>query len=237
MSTLRLLRPAFAALALALAGRAAAQAGLPKESPFLPAGSAGAASAVGEIIEFAAVRTIGSHTDINLYDTQAKKSHWVPVGGSADGMTVVAYDNKRDQVVARIGDAQKLLTLRKAHGVTGPAPIFTAPAPAPAMSFATPPPAPATAPAIQSTGATTISGVTSTVAETPAAAPAPPEKPAMPPAAPLSIARQEEEARMLVSDLLEIGIAQRKAYEEKQKQAADPNAPPPAPPPPPNSGG
>ena len=29
---------------------------------------------------------------------------------------------------------------------------------------------------------------------------------------------------MLVSDLLEIGMAQRKAYEDKQKQAADPNA-------------
>lgn len=36
----------------------------------------------------------------------------------------------------------------------------------------------------------------------------------------LSQARQEEEARMLVSDLLEIGMAQRKAYEEAQRRAA-----------------
>lgn len=36
----------------------------------------------------------------------------------------------------------------------------------------------------------------------------------------LSPARQEEEARMLVSDLLEIGMAQRRAYEEAQKKAA-----------------
>lgn len=36
----------------------------------------------------------------------------------------------------------------------------------------------------------------------------------------LSPARQEEEARMLVSDLLEIGMAQRKAYEEAQRRAA-----------------
>jgi ABC-type phosphate transport system permease subunit len=40
-----------------------------------------------------------------------------------------------------------------------------------------------------------------------------------PPPAPGSIAQQEVEARMLVSDLLEIGIQQRKAYEEAQKKA------------------
>ena len=54
-------------------------------------------------------------------------------------------------------------------------------------------------------------------------------------AKPLTVARQEEEARMLVSDLLEIGMAQRKAYEEAQKKAAsgppDQPAPPPTPPP------
>jgi hypothetical protein len=40
-----------------------------------------------------------------------------------------------------------------------------------------------------------------------------------PPPAPGSIAQQETEARMLVSDLLEIGIQQRKAYEDAQKKA------------------
>jgi hypothetical protein len=54
-----------------------------------------------------------------------------------------------------------------------------------------------------------------------------------PPPAPVSLpttqARQEEEARMLVSDLLEIGMAQRKAYEEAQKRAAGGQAATPAP--------
>jgi hypothetical protein len=149
-------------------------------------------------------------------------------------MTVLAYDTKRDQVVARIGDTQKLLTLRKEHGVTGPAPIFIAPAPVPAMGFATPAPAPVmeTVPPPAPAVAAAPAGENASVI-----APTTPATPPAQPAAPLSIARQEEEARMLVSDLLEIGIAQRKAYEEKQKQAADPNATPPAPPPPPNSGG
>jgi hypothetical protein len=34
---------------------------------------------------------------------------------------------------------------------------------------------------------------------------------------------------MLVSDLLEIGMAQRKAYEEAQKKASEQPAPPPPP--------
>jgi hypothetical protein len=33
------------------------------------------------------------------------------------------------------------------------------------------------------------------------------------PAKPLTVSRQEDEARMLVSDRLEIGMAQRKAYD------------------------
>ena len=47
----------------------------------------------------------------------------------------------------------------------------------------------------------------------------------VPPAPPQ---RQEAEARMLVSDLLEIGMAQRRAYEEAQRRQAQGN-PPPAP--------
>ena len=66
----------------------------------------------------------------------------------------------------------------------------------------------------------------STLAPALAAAPVPAPAPAAPaPATPtstssLSQARQEEEARMLVSDLLEIGMAQRRAYEEAQRRAA-----------------
>lgn len=48
------------------------------------------------------------------------------------------------------------------------------------------------------------------------------------PATPESQVKAETEARMLVSDLLEIGMAQRKAYEEAQKRAAEGNATPPA---------
>ena len=59
----------------------------------------------------------------------------------------------------------------------------------------------------------------------PVAAPASPStNPSLPPQPPLPApgtqAFQEREARMLVTDLLEIGLEQRKAYEEAQRQAA-----------------
>jgi len=41
------------------------------------------------------------------------------------------------------------------------------------------------------------------------------------PPTPETQAKQETEARMLVSDLLEIGMAQRRAYEEAQRKAAE----------------
>jgi hypothetical protein len=65
---------------------------------------------------------------------------------------------------------------------------------------------------------------------TPVAAAAAPVAPPTPkpeaPATPESQAKAETEARMLVSDLLEIGMAQRKAYEEAQRRAAEGNAQP-----------
>ena len=54
-----------------------------------------------------------------------------------------------------------------------------------------------------------------------ASTPTGPTTPALP-AVPLTTQqRQEEEARMLVSDLLEIGMVQRKAYEDAQRRAAN----------------
>lgn len=196
-----------AGLALALTGRAMAQTPLTKDSPFLPGGSQVVAGTGNENFEFTAVTTVGKKTYVNLFDSQAKKSRWISVGETVDGLSVLTYDAKREQVVARIGGAEKLLTLRQPKGVV----YSTVPNVNAAMNFSTPdsfvqkiqPPPPASQP--------------DTTAPALAVDPA---KPAAPVVAP-TIARQEEEARMLVSDLLEIGMAQRKAYEEAQKKAAE----------------
>ncbi len=218
-------RPLLTALALSCAagfgvtGHLAAQSTLPKGSPFTrPAGAVDPASAPSETMQFAAVRTLGKHTEIDLYDTQGKKNHWIPLGETVDGMTAVSYDARRDQVVVTIGGVNKTLNLRMAKGAVPGNPGIANPT---AASFATPP-----APAVQPVAVAPVPAPAKAPEASDASTAAPTAAAAAPaqPAAPLSVVRQEEEARMLVSDLLEIGMAQRKAYEDKQKQGAGADA-------------
>lgn len=180
----------FAVLALAIAFvcPARAQAPLTKNSPFLPvAESAPVATAANENLVLAGASGTGKHTLVCIYDTQVKRSYWIEVGSTAEGIKVINYDGVRDQALVLVGGQQKLLTLRASAVVSGGA--ATPPA---SPSFATP------------TGQAPLMPTQGTV---------------QPPPAPGSVAQQETEARMLVSDLLEIGMQQRKAYEDAQKKA------------------
>ena len=93
-----------------------------------------------------------------------------------------------------------------------------------AMNFAIPTPPSISAPSAPSAQPGTAPGAADATAASGPTTLTDPAKPAAPVVAP-TIARQEEEARMLVSDLLEIGMAQRKAYEEAQKKAAESDKP------------
>ena len=218
-------RTALVPLFLAVAASAADSAGgLPKRSPFeLRDAPATPTATASETIEFAGVSSIvGKKTDLIFYDKTAKKSHWISKGETKEGISVVNYDERREEVVVKVNGVTKTLALRKQAAPTG-AGRGVASVPA---GFNTPLPAPAAGFGVAATGP---------VAQTPAAnAPAAPTappipvnaaQPATPPPAPGSAAeiqtRQETEARMLVSDLLEIGMAQRRAYEEAQRKAAE----------------
>ena len=193
-SVFRPLPLVLAAFALGLSSRAAAQSTPAKNSPFLPApGSAVAAPTnSSETLQFSGVSVDGPKTFVSLLDTQTKKSRWIAVGSTIEGLNVVSYDAQRDQVVVRIGGADKTLSLRKSSGVTASANLNYTPLVA---SFALP---------ASATGAPAIPAPTMGT-------------PVPPPTTPT--AKAEQEARMLVSDLLDIGIIQRKAYEEAQKKA------------------
>lgn len=170
-------------LGLAIVAPVFAQTALPKDSPFLPApGTAPAVAAAGDIHELAGVSSTGKSTLVCIYDNQAKRSRWIAVSATVDGIKVLSFDAAKDEATIKVGEQQKTLRMRKA-AVAG-----SVNAGANAAAFATPAP-------------TVTQG-------TP-----------QPPPAPGSVAQQETEARMLVSDLLEIGIQQRKAYEEAQKKA------------------
>ena len=214
----------FAVLPLCLAATLTAAdtaAGLPKESPFkLRGGPAAPVATANETIEFAGVSSIGKKTDLIFYDKTAKKSHWIAQGETKEGISVVKYDERREEAVVKINGVEKTLALRKASGPSGTArPIPPAPA-----GFNTPVPAP-----MPVTAATPLPAQTTLPAQVEPAVPASPLPAPAPvaaqPATPAEMqAKQETEARMLVSDLLEIGMAQRRAYEEAQRKAAEGNS-------------
>jgi len=182
-------RRAFLAAALvAGAGLAAGQSSLVGVSPFLPAGSgpAGSAARPADTFELAGVAATGSEVEVCIFERATKRSRWIAVGETQDGIKVLRYDGATDHATVTVEGAVKELYLRKAsvasNGVQAP-PVF----------------APTFAPPVQ-------------------AAPAMVQLP-------LSDAKRDEkhdekEARMLVSDLLEIGIQQRKAYEDAKRKNA-----------------
>ena len=202
------------------------------DNPFRPPQAAAAAQAPAETIEFAGVSMMGKRTDLIFFDKTTKKHRWVPLGETIDGISALKYDAGREQAIVKINGEQKTLPMRKGTGPTN-APAAVAPM---HTGFATPAPVPVP---VAAGNANVPAGAVATLPATASGQPGAPA--ATPPAAPASPtsqppmteqAKQEQEARMLVSDLLEIGMAQRKAYEEaqrKQQSGEQPNPTPNAP--------
>jgi hypothetical protein len=173
-------------LGVAIVTSSSAQITLPKDSPFMPApGAAAVEQAVNDTLELKGVSSTGQKTLVCIYDNQAKRSHWIAVGATVEGIKAVSFNATTEEAVVTLGNQRKTLKMRKPLVAAG-----TNSAGSAAASFSSPAPVPAITQGIP-----------------------------QPPPAPGSIAQQETEARMLVSDLLEIGIQQRKAYEEAQKKA------------------
>jgi hypothetical protein len=211
----RVLAP-LALLTLGAPGGALAQTGVANSSPFLPPSHAGAVAPTPSAggLEFVAVVGAGAKTTVGLYDSATKKSRWIPVGGQVDGVEVLTYDVRRERIVIRTGGAEKALTLRKERGVQNGSGL----AAPPVVGF-TPP-----APTLLSEGVVAPRSVAAASVAVPAVGGGPMVATipgAKPPRAPIpaEVAKKQEDERLLVSDLLEIGQAQRKANEDAQKNA------------------
>lgn len=126
--------------------------------------------------QFSGVVSMGSHTLVCITEEATKRSHWIKVGQSADGIHVLSHDANSQQVTIRQGGRQSSLQLK-------------APTVDPSKLVAFQPNA--------SSGPVAMAEVNVPV--------------------PVTKEEKETEARMLVSDLLEIGMIQRKAYEEAKK--------------------
>lgn len=202
------------------------QTGLPAESPFARSGGAARQSTGDESIEFAGMSAMGGKIDLIFFDRTAKRSRWVPLGETVAGITAISYDEQREQAVVAIHGVRKVMALRKAKTVHGESPAGRGIHPAPT---ALAPPAVASTPG-------DAQPVLTVIPDSATSDPMPPAPETSLTALPGGMARgmpaeagepalsenakAEREARMLVSDLLEIGVAQRKAYEEAQRKAA-----------------
>lgn len=160
--------------------RALQAQGFSKESPFMPSsvGNTAVPTTQAPNHELVGVIATSKQTLVGITDKSTRRSFWVPVGKSVEGVEVVSCDPQQDRAVVRIGG--ELLTL-----------VMHAGASSGGGSFASYPPSPLV-----------ITPVLNR---------------------PIAQLEQEREARMLVSDLLEIGIQQRKAYEAAQRSAAEKN--------------
>jgi len=183
----------FAALFGAVCACGLAQNTLPGDSPFLPPSRAtsNGGPAADDPYELTGTSTSSQGTRICVFDAQAKRSHWIAVGNAYADIQAVSYDPTSDQAVIVVHGSRMTLSMRKAV-VSRQAGLAMAPV---GIPNAAPPP-------LQN----------ATLA-------APTQGPIHSPPQSAESAKQEREARMLVSDLLEIGMQQRKAYEEAQKRA------------------
>ncbi|HEU5081505.1 MAG TPA: hypothetical protein VFT72_19990 [Opitutaceae bacterium] len=149
------------------------------QSPFMSGGAAGGVDAsASSNYELVGIIAGSKQTMVGITDKNSKRSFWIPVGKTSDGVEVVSCDPQKDRAVIRVGGQTQSLAMHAAS-VTGPAVSNSPVSAAPGGAAARP-----------------------TTAQAQAQA------------------EQEREARMLVSDLLEISIQQRKAYEESQKKGA-----------------
>lgn len=165
-------------------------------SPFVPpAATANVTPASGtarwELVAIMGTREIPA---VRIRDTESDAVAWLGVGESLGTLKVVSADLTASTATVQVGNQRLLLPLRLAGVAPGTA--AAANVPAPGTNGSTSAPAPAAAPApLPSTG--------DAVAD-----------------AKRDQEIAEREARMLVSDLLEISMIQQKAYAEKQAEAA-----------------
>jgi hypothetical protein len=167
-------------------------------SPFQrpkPASAAAPSAPANPTFEFNGVVTIGTSKLICITKLAEKRSHWIKMGESTEGITVLRFDADSKSVTIRHEGQDISLSLKQPtydpNALASYQPVIpTAPTPA--------------------------GGVALNV--------------------PVTKEQKEAEARYLVSDLLEIGMVQRKAYQEAQAReqaakAAAANGEPPVPPP------
>jgi hypothetical protein len=142
-------------------------------------------------------------TRIGILDMRTRKSVWIPLGQTIGGIEAVSHNPRTDEVVVRVNGSLQMLSLRMPSINAAPLQEMSASAPLVPPFHGGPNPA-----------------------VPPAGLPPYAPNPAQVSIKPLgNPGEQERDARMMVSDLLEIGMQQRKAYQDAQKKLIPPPNP------------
>ena len=149
-----------------------------------------------DALQLSGISMIGSERLFNLVDSRTQRSFWVPLKGSQNGFTVTDFNSANDAVVVKRGAFTRTIALRKAVLI---APTPRAPEPplrAPVVSSMPP------LDELPKEGVSELKD----------------------PKSPAEIKQAEFEARMMVSDLLEISMRERerqRAIREGRQSAED----------------
>lgn len=172
-----------------------------------PATAQPANSSDGDLgaLQLSGISTLGGQSMFNFVDARNNRSFWVPLNGTTNGFSVTAYDAATETVVVGRNGQSRPIKLRQAKIAALPGPVGAAPnVQVPARPPGSPPPA-----VIRTADGGEIVN----------------------PKTPQEIAQAEMEARMMVSDLLEISMQERarqkalREAQQKQPQGAPPAAP------------
>lgn len=166
-----------------------------RSSPFVPAGKKPAPAAPTmdpalQALQLSGISVIGDEKRFNFFNANSKQSFWLALGVEENGLRVESYDKDADAVVVRKGGFTRRLELRQSK-IVAEAPPSSSSGPTPLKS------APGV-PDIQLPGVDEIKD----------------------PKTPVEIKQAEFEARMLVSDLLEISMQERARQRAKREAAA-----------------
>lgn len=193
-----------ASIATAIAVGAGVES-LQERSPFLPpsAPKAGSQNDALSSIELTGIFSVNGKPRFSVRDSSTGRSIWIGLGETEEGLTIRSYDEAASSVVVEGRGGKRNVVIREARVTTAP----SAPIP---IQVAGPPGQPARMATI--------------IPNPPPPSPPPqgsqPQKASATATAPKTDAEKERDARLLVSDLLEISIQERKRYEENQRRVA-----------------
>lgn len=178
---------------------------LRERSPFVPPSApqqtdANALSAV----ELTGILSVGGRPQFSVRDTSTGRSFWLGLGETQEGLTALSYDVAASSVVIEGRGARRNIVIREARVATAPPPPVITVLPQQQLS-ATP---------------QAVAGLAQ-----PAAQPLAPsqKRPAQAQARDAKGRTNEEaerDARLLVSDLMELSVQERRRYEENQRRLA-----------------